>query len=162
MNKFTLKTYPGVKNAGFTLIELLVVVLIIGILASVAVPQYQKAVLKSRAAEMLLLARNVADAEQIYYLANGEYTLNLEDLDIEISPKTPLAVRVYAADGKNVSGWMVQVSANGFNITLQHYFSLPFDQCVAYKEEQDWLCKSLGGVYAASQESHRIYRINRQ
>ena len=63
---------------GFTLIELLVVVLIIGILSSVALPQYTKSVEKSRSTEAVTLLGNLANAEQIYTMNGEGYTNDLE------------------------------------------------------------------------------------
>ena len=69
---------------GFTLIELLVVVLIIGILSAVALPQYERAVARARLSEILVVSRAVENAERLYFMANGDYSYNFEDLeDIE-------------------------------------------------------------------------------
>jgi len=75
----------GSSQQGFTLIELLVVVLIIGILASVALPQYTKAVWKSRAAELRSVTRALATAQEAYFLANGTYPKSFDELDLDIN-----------------------------------------------------------------------------
>ncbi len=75
---------------GFTLIELLVVVLIIGILASIAVPQYNKAVMKARTAEVMTTANALRKATSVYFMNVGEMSqqdydnFELDFLDIEI------------------------------------------------------------------------------
>lgn len=97
------------NNGAFTLIELLVVVLIIGILAAVAVPQYKVAVAKSHLAQAWTLGKSIKDAEEAYYLANGTYTLELENLYLDIRPYTT------EYEGTNIA---YHTLPNGYQIAL--------------------------------------------
>lgn len=76
-------TCPTGNKAGFTLIELLVVVLIIGILAAVALPQYELAVDKSRATEALTWVKHLKDAQELYRMSNGTYATTCDQLDVQ-------------------------------------------------------------------------------
>ena len=68
------------NKRAFTIIELLVVVLIIGILAAVALPQYQKAVEKSRIAEAMQVMSDIAKGIDLYLLENGYPESGTENL----------------------------------------------------------------------------------
>ena len=73
---------------GFTLIELLVVVLIIGILAAIALPQYTTAVEKSRSAEAISLMGTIRYAAERYRLQTNKWPENFSVLDIEVPSVT--------------------------------------------------------------------------
>ena len=118
------------NRKGFTLIELLVVVLIIGILAAVAVPQYQKAVEKSKFTETIGWLRQIHQAEKLYYLQNGSYQEYIEKLPIDWPAGTQLKTRnVTLPNGTNF----------GYNVNndcIQFY----------YKEVFSHFCLSNGEV----------------
>ena len=133
------------NQKGFTLIELLVVVLIIGILAAVALPQYQKAVDKSQIAPFKSIAASVKSAEEVYYLANGQYTIDASQLDIDLSCEKTNDPGVFIC-GKSIVVDLISGASSTESATIDIYFcpgkAKPWDKCATTHREliyRTWL-----------------------
>ena len=152
------------KNTkAFTLIELLVVVLIIGILAAVAVPQYQVAVAKSRLSTIIPVVNSMKQAIDLYYLANGTYpedTAEEVGFDIIVPAGCTKAgsTAINVCENGNVYDIMDYDVAiiTGFNLQSHIGYAAwasvsPYPNvrwCLALQTDKvsNQVCKSLGGV----------------
>jgi prepilin-type N-terminal cleavage/methylation domain-containing protein len=142
---------------GFTLIELLVIVLIIGILAAIALPQYHRAVEKSKAVQGLLLMRKIQTFYEIFYLTNGRYPSSIADLsDININNTNGFAIDFSTTrfhvnkDGTRDKYSFIYISKNH---AWDNYIYRGKFLCDAVPE-YEYVCKSLpGAIKGNSQDS---------
>ena len=138
-------------------------------MASVALPEYNKAVEKSRAAEAINVVRAIKVANEAYFMANGSYSNDLNDLDIQIPgkdgnynsvPRKESSLFSFAASANVVGVGSVVALGNRFPLATKYIiFALPNRDnfyCKFYGPEGETLCKSLGGTKYSSQ----VYIVN--
>ena len=146
------------NKKGFTLIELLVVVLIIGILSSVALPQYTNAVEKSRSTEAWTTLKAINDALAIKNMEagtnNAVYTF--DDLSVSFTDKngsTPtgrqfstknFTYTIHSPSGK------VEVTAQRINISNYYQLALRNGKRYCFETASGTRCKQLGLSKTAS------------
>ncbi len=110
---FSGMTKNWIKTQGFTLIELLVIVLIIGILAAVALPQYQKAVKKAQGREVIVAIKALDKALVVYALQHGDIcdgdaghchqsVLDIELPSVKYFTQTGIGIDEYAPETSTV------------------------------------------------------------
>ena len=164
------------KSKGFTLIEMLVVVLIIGILAAVALPQYQMAVTKAKVASILPLMRRWKDAYAEYKLQHGSYLTkdwaypDADEIgvswpsDWECSSKGTECYNDYWHCGisDEQTGWIYCDHGNVFSIYVYQHDEPTYinfrDKITCYGSDTEGhkICKALGGKLVGDETEEYI------
>lgn len=91
------------RAKGFTLIELMIVVAVIGVLATIAIPQYQNYVKKSEASSGLATLRSLVTNIDTYYAENGSFTTNVSDLGAASNMNKLGTINLTAASGASAA-----------------------------------------------------------
>ena len=135
------------KNKAFTLVELLVVILIIGILAAITVPKYRLVIAKSRVSPLLPLGRGIQESQEHYFLSNGKYSSNFDELDVNWC--TEMIVPYKCSKGKlifELSKGIAKASHEDEPGVILYFSENGHASCLAQGEETAFshkVCKSI-------------------
>jgi type II secretion system protein G len=94
------------SNKGFTLLELILVVIVIGILATLAVPQFTDLAEKARAAEAINTIGAIKTAQDLYKIETNSYTSTIGDLSVTVPTSGATTYWTYSLEaGANATEW---------------------------------------------------------
>ena len=123
------------NKQGFTMLELMMVVLIISILAAIALPKYQRAVLKAKTVEAVTTAKSVMDAAAIYAAAYRECPAQLSDLDIRIAG-------IDSADPTQATGKYWQYALGNYDAKACYVDITAINQPVSFTVQRVYIYKT--------------------
>ncbi len=108
---------------GFTLIELLLVVVIIGILASIAIPKFTSTRAKAFRSAMMSDLRNLAQLQEVYYNSNYSYASTLAAA--EARPSEGVTVTINEATNMGWSATAIHVGIASEQCGIYHGNAAP-------------------------------------
>ena len=115
------------KMRGVTFIEIMIVVVLIGIMASIAYPNYRQFVARAKRTEARAALLKIATNQERFYLQNNSYTTDMMQLGFPVSA-------AFISDSDSYSISVTAANANNFTaVATYQRFDDEADKCLTFQ-----------------------------